>query len=214
MAAVARFLREEHDFKCSDKQVRDYLNALPDIQNHPSRVGAKYHAQNIREYKRLSRAEVWQQLQRSPVVSENIELLRHYKTRTVRRSTLRLDNREYQAVELAALNGRDVIVGYDWWHDGKVTVREVGSERFICEAVLVHRAAFVSTSHLEDARNKRERAQLKRIDVKRDEIIARANLAITHEQQLDAIESLTDEGSVEPESGLERRETEIGFDDV
>lgn len=411
MATVARFLREEHGFDCSDKQVREYLNSLPDIQHHPVRVGAKYHAQNVREYKRrssdgieagdiymgdghrmdvylahpetgdiwrpelvlwmdvksravvgwdlnddestigtvnslartmaahdhvpamlyldngcgyrakilsdeatgfyqrygieviyaipgnarakgqverffrimeedlnklvfapfycgkdqadevrsklvndvkralkagepsplptihqwkaafehwltkyharphpeyapASRQAIWQKLSPSKVMSEHIELLRHYQKRVVRRSTLRLLNREYQTPELAALNGQEVNVGYDWWNDSMITVRDITSGRFICEAPLVHRSDVVSASFLEDARKKRTKEQLRRLDIKRQEIEARANLAITHEQQLDAIELLTDGNLTALELALEQSETEISFDDV
>ncbi|WP_069454712.1 Mu transposase C-terminal domain-containing protein [Shewanella xiamenensis] len=414
MATVARFLREEHNFTCSDKQVRDYLRSLPDAQNHPSRVGAKFHAQNVREYKRrsadslaagdiymgdghrmdvylahpetgdiwrpelvlwmdvksrvvvgwdlnddegtigtvnslartlathdhvpamlyldngcgyrakilsdeangfyerygmqviyaipgnarakgqverffrimeedlnkmvfapfycgkdqadevrsrlvndvkralkagepsplptihqwkaafeywltkyharphpeyapASRAAIWQQLSPSQVMCEHVEMVRHYQRRTVRRSTLRLLNREYQAPELAPLNGQEVSVGYDWWNDAVITVRDALSDRFICEAPLVKRSDFVSSSFLEDARHKRTQGQLKRLDIKRDEVLARANLAITHEQQLDAIESLT-QGRLEAlEHALAQSDaddSEIGFDDI
>lgn len=58
MASVARKLREDEGFSCSDRQVRHYLNNLPAIEQHPARLGRKLHAGSHAHYKPRSTANI------------------------------------------------------------------------------------------------------------------------------------------------------------
>lgn len=104
------------------------------------------------------------------------DLFRPYEIRQVRRGTVSLGKGVYyhRELDLGDWHGRQVLVGYDI-HDPKhVWVRDL-EERLICVATLgANRAAYFPKSRVEQARERRERGRLKRLERKAEEIRAEA----------------------------------------
>lgn len=98
--------------------------------------------------------------------------------RKVQNGMVRLWNRDYFAHELAKHHGDLVEVRYDVWDSSYVTVWTEAGEK-ICRAELDANAMdYFPISRIEDARAKRERAQLKRLEQKAQAIAPGAELSL------------------------------------
>ncbi len=98
--------------------------------------------------------------------------------RKVANGMVRLWNRDYFAHELAKHHGDLVEVRYDVWDASYVTVWTEAGEK-ICRAELDANAMdYFPISRIEDARAKRERAQLKRLEAKAQAIAPGAELSL------------------------------------
>jgi putative transposase len=96
--------------------------------------------------------------------------------RKVANGMVRLWNRDYFAPELAKHHGDIVELRYDVWDSTYVTVWTEAGEK-ICRAELDANAMdYFPISRIEDARMKRERAQLKRLEQKAQRIAPGASL--------------------------------------
>jgi putative transposase len=98
--------------------------------------------------------------------------------RKVQNGMVRLWNRDYFAHELAKHHGDLVEVRYDVWDSSYVSVWTEAGEK-ICRAELDANAMdYFPISRIEDARAKRERAQLKRLEQKAQAIAPGAELSL------------------------------------
>lgn len=146
-------------------------------------------------------ADLWAQLEHTPLeISEDV-LIRPREERKVQRWSVTLWNRTYRHQALADYNDHGVIVEYDLHDDQTVTIRDHDG-RFICDAELVDRKPWLPGSRIEELQQNRVEGQRKRLKQKLDEVEARGRLAITHEDILDDLEVLTDDGtSLEEKTG-------------
>lgn len=134
-------------------------------------------------------AQVWAELQRVPLVLDTAALVRPCKEATVRRHTVRLDNRFYYHSALALFDGKRVRVEYDLHDDRKAWVFD-DKGRHLCEATLEGTIGVLPQSRLEEGRDRREKAQLQRLERRADEVRARRADPLTAETQVKAIEHL------------------------
>lgn len=135
-------------------------------------------------------ADVWCELKKVPVVLDSDATLRPSAKAKVRRQAVRLHNRFYEHEALALYDGAEVEVEYDLHRDKQVWIKDAKG-RLICIAELVRTVGVIPMSRLEEARDKREKAQLQRIERKAQEVRARRQDAITADAQVRAIELLT-----------------------
>jgi putative transposase len=159
---------------------------------------AEYHAEEHPEVRGRSRSEVWaQSFARHAPQGEALFWPR--EERVVNRRSVWIDNRRYRHPALAAWNKTKlrsglVLVEYDIHHDAKVRVLSPEGQ-WICDAELAERRGYVTESRIEDARAKRERAALKRLELHAQEIRDRAASVIDASEQLRQIEDATGEVS-------------------
>ncbi|WGV98839.1 Mu transposase C-terminal domain-containing protein [Vibrio sp. YMD68] len=153
----------------------------------------KYHNRPHPELKHTTPAAMFDSLRRTPVNTDLCELMKRQEKRKVARGMVRLHNRVYRHEALLAHNGQEVIVAFDWWNDEQVTIR-TSEQVLVCDAPLIERAAVVSTSFMQDAKDKQLVGQTRRLQVKLGEIEARNRQALTHDEQLHHINELTIEG--------------------
>lgn len=134
-------------------------------------------------------AQVWATLTPVGVSMDMDAIARPREECTVGRQTVRLHNRFYWAEALALYDAKKVDVEYDLHHDGRVWVFDK-SGRFIVEAKLVNTIGVLPTSRLEEGRERRLAGQLKRIERKRDEMLARSRGVVSAEAQVRAIDAI------------------------
>jgi hypothetical protein len=157
-----------------------------------------YHDEEHPEVRGQSRAQVWAaSFQRHAPQGEALFYPR--EERIVQRRSVWIDSRRYSAPELAAWNKTDlrdgrVLVEIDIHHDAKVRVLSPDG-RWICDADLVQRRGYVTESRIEDARAKREREALRRLELHAQEIRDRAASVIDAGEQVRALEAATGEVS-------------------
>ena len=110
-----------------------------------------------------------------PTAAECSDLFRPYEIRRVRRAVVSLGTREYHHPALELFHGKEVQVGYDIHDPSRAWVRDLDG-RPICEAGLdAHAKPYFPLSVVEEAREKRARGRLRRLEAHAEEI--RAELA-------------------------------------
>lgn len=134
-------------------------------------------------------AQVWAELTPVGVELSAEAVLRPVAEATVLRQTVRLHNRFYQHDALALYDAHKVRVEYDLHDDKRVWVFDTKG-RLVCEAKLVNTIGVLPASRLDEQRAKRLQGQLNRLDRKVQEARARAQDAITADDQARAIEDL------------------------
>ena len=160
------------------EQFRDELNAFI----------RWYNEVRVHEEIGCTPASLWQTLQPNPPANIEHAFFWAQEARVVQRCAVALLNREYQNTEcLGAYNGARVIVEYNLYDDGHVRILDE-RERWICDARRIKAAPYRSSSAMEDKQLKSERNKLRRHDLKREEIVRRAGLSITHDQVRNALE--------------------------
>jgi len=171
---------------------------LPSLQEYMTGLEAFIERYNNTVHSALdgkTPAELWATLERTPLHMSAEAVVLPKTQRTVRRGTIHLDNREYNAADLIAYNGDSVIVEYDLHDDKKVRVL-TQEGRWICDAALVFKIDYLPASRVEEAATKRLKGQHKRLQNKLDEVTDRAGLAITHDMVIDDIEALNEGASM------------------
>ena len=159
-----------------------------------------YHNEPHRGLDGKTPAQVWADLKPHNVKPKAAAIFWPRTKRTVSRQSIRLDNREYMAPELISYNGKTIHVEHNI-HDDSFIRCLLDDGRWICDAKLVHKADYMPSSRLDEAKQKRLKSQIKRLEVHIDEQRERAGLAITHEDQLEIMNAdhalLTDKGEGE-----------------
>ncbi|HVT35746.1 MAG TPA: Mu transposase C-terminal domain-containing protein [Nevskiaceae bacterium] len=149
---------------------------LPTLQQYMDAVReyiAQYNA-TVQEALGCAPADLWAQLQRVELHTPAEAVIRPRIKRTVVRSRVRLDGRKYEAHELGRDHeGRDVIVEYSIHDDGRVAIHDL-SGRFVCEARLVGKKAWLPSSRIEEGQQRRLEGQRQRHQRALDEQAARA----------------------------------------
>jgi putative transposase len=134
-------------------------------------------------------AQVWAELRPVSVELGMDAIARPREECTVGRQMVRLHNRHYFAEALALFDAQKVHVEYDLHHDDRVWIFDTKG-RFITEARFAGSIGVLPTSRLEEGRQRRLQGQLKRLQRKADEALARSRDAISADDQVAAIESL------------------------
>ncbi|MGQ0622752.1 MAG: Mu transposase C-terminal domain-containing protein [Panacagrimonas sp.] len=135
-----------------------------------------------------SPAELWAQLERVPLETPAAAVLRPREARTVQRWGVRLDNRSYRAAELQGYEGREVVVEYSLHQDEQVAIYDAKG-RFVCDALLVEKAAWMPASRIEQGQQKRLEGQRKRHMQAIEEQQARARLPLSAASVLHALDA-------------------------
>jgi putative transposase len=134
--------------------------------------------------------QVWQELRPVTVGLDSMDAIaRPREECTVSRQTVRLHNRFYYAEALALYDSHKVHVEYDLHDDGVVAIFDTKG-RFLMEAKLVNTIGVLPASRLEEGRQRRLEGQLKRLQRKADEAIARRADPIDAAGQVAAIEAI------------------------
>ncbi len=153
-------------------QYRDAITAFIDRYNHTAQRGLG-----------CPPADLWQQLEQTPLETPAEALMRPQAVRVVRRGQVEHDRRLYRHVELASYEGQEIALEYNLHNDAYVTIRTLTGQ-FICEAEQVEPKPWLPASRLEEQELKRLKGQIARKEKAITEDKARAGLAITHEHDL------------------------------
>lgn len=205
-----RTVRDKHDKFFADGQVYCGDDMAPEINRRLSAdlASGKRTLPSLREYVESFRAfldsyhnepmdvlggrtpaQVWAELTPVAVGLEASAIMRPSQEATVGRQTVRLHNRFYFHEALALYDGHRVVVEYDLHRDGLVWVHDKKG-RLICEARLVNTIGVLPTSRLEEQRDRRLAGQVKRLERKAAEAVARRQDPINAADQLQALEAL------------------------
>lgn len=179
---LQQITREVKSGKRELPSLRKYMTALADWID-------RYHHRQHDGLDGRTPAEVWSELERIELHTPDSAIVRPRAERVVSRQCVRLHNREYASPELVAYNGETLIIEYDLLEDNSVRML-ARDGRWICDAALVCKADYIPASRVEEARQKRLEGQVKRLQIKQDELEARAGSAITHADRLSDIEAL------------------------
>jgi len=182
--------RTDDALRALTQKVRAGKLALPSLAEYRAAIAEYVRFYNHNPQRNLgdtSPAELWLKLDRVPLETPAAAIMRPRRTRTVRRWGVTLDERKYRAHALAGFEGREVVVEYDLHDDTYVVILD-GDGRFVCEAQLVDKQAWIPQSRIDQAQQKRLAGQRKRLQVKIAEAEARAHVPISPAQVLAALE--------------------------
>ena len=164
-------LLEWRDFiQWAQQQIDDYNNrphsSLPKIR---AADGTKRH---------LTPQEAWQQAvsegwKHVDIHDEDVDdLFRPHKICKIIRGEVRLFNNQYFSRELEHYHGETADVGYDIHDASRVWVKERRTGRLICIAYFeANKQSYMPQTAKEQADHQRTKARLKRVDIKRDDIL-------------------------------------------
>lgn len=106
-------------------------------------------------------SDLWNKLERVQLSAPAEAVIRPRVQRTVRRWGVSLDNRSYRAAQLAAYEQREVVIEYSIHDDERVWIHD-DAGRFVCEAQLVKKTAWLPASRIEEGQQKRLEGQKQR----------------------------------------------------
>jgi putative transposase len=198
---IERFFRTMKDdflrvqwaqFCCADEQADEVLNRLtrevkagrvqlPSLAQFMDSLNDwldRYHSRPVPgRADRLSKAELWAQLQAVPPPA-TLQVLKHRsEPRKVTRASLTQGGRTYTHPSLHQWNGQSLLLEYSLTDDSVAIVRTLEG-RFVCDAHLVQKKQQFSDSRMDELRKGRERQQIKRKEAAIAEDKARAGLVI------------------------------------
>lgn len=179
----------ETNRRMTDK-IRSGARQLLSFEEYKSSVGQFIEAYNARPKKGLQNQAplaLWQQLERTPVELPDEAIIRPMQERTVRRCCVRLHNRFYEHTALQFFDRHEVHVEYDLHDDSRVWIYD-DKGRLICLAPLKSKIAWMPESRLEEARERRRKGRLKRIEKKAEMVRAEEASLIDQTHTLDALE--------------------------
>lgn len=175
------------------REVKAGRYELPSLQTYMQELAGYIDRYNNTVHSALdgqTPAQLWAQLERTPLHTPAAAVIRPRITRVVQRGTISLHNREYTNPELFAWNRSSVTVEYDVHDDTTVRILTPQDKRWICDAELVKKVDYLPASRVDEAQQRRLEGQRKRLQRKLDEAEARSALAITHEDGLQDVELL------------------------
>lgn len=149
---------------------------LPTLQQYIDAVRSYVEAYNRNPQEELGCApdDLWARLERVPLITPAEAVIRPRCTRTVRRWGVELDNRKYRAGGLAQYEQREVVVEYSMHDDDRVWIHDHAG-RFVCEAQLVKKTAWLPASRIAEGQQRRLEGQRQRHLRAIDEQEARAH---------------------------------------
>jgi len=154
--AIQRVLKNARQGKKPLPDVRDYLLALKDwIEG--------YHQRAHRGLDGKTPAELWAQLEHTPLHMPDTAVVRCQIKRTVTRGSIKLHKREYRHAELQPFNRRELVVEYDLFDDSSI-VALTDDGRKICEPTLTNKVDYLPASRLEEMQQNRLTGQVKRLN--------------------------------------------------
>ncbi len=213
-----KLFRNRHDKKeafkgsyCGHDMAPEIIRRLPDLVKRGKRQLpslAEYAAsvgKFIDDYNREPKPvlegkcplDVWgKELLRVPVHIPADALVWPRAVRTVTKWRIRLDNRFYEAAELAQYNGSEVLVEYSLHHDHEIRVLD-DKERLVCIAQLVGKVGRKPESRLDELTQKREAGQIRRKENQIAEIQQRNKPVVTIEDRRNALSDIIEYTRVE-----------------
>lgn len=174
------------------KGVKAGTYTLPTLQEYKERLTAwieEYHNKPHRGLDGKTPAEVWAGLEQVTLDMPMDAVVLPVAERIVRRTGISLDKRLYRNDDLGHYEGKKVHVQYSVHTDQMVRILDTDG-RWICDAKLVERSAYISESRLQDNKVKRLKGQQKRLQIKADENERRATLDLEVEPDLSQLDSL------------------------
>jgi putative transposase len=191
--------------------IDEWLMKFDEFLNHPTEG---YH-HSVHSATGKTPAEMWATLDRLPLVTENdpdaaeMALCWPRARVNVRNCMFVLHGRNYKNREaLEAYNGQEMHAEYSVHDDSYVRVLDTAG-RLVCLADLVQKTPLLPVSRMEEAKQKREAAQIKRLDNKIKEVEMRARDAIPYEQRNATVLDLYGNSKFEEEKKPELLEIEI-----
>lgn len=163
---------------------------LPTLQQYADAVRDYFDFYNRNPQAGLGKqspAQLWATLVKVPLETAAAAIIRPREPRTVRRWGVALHGRIYRAGDLARYEGRKVLVEYDLHNDMRVWIKDEKG-RFVAEAALVEKRAWLSDSRIEDQEQKRLEGQRQRKLNDIAEMEARARRPISAVSALQALE--------------------------
>ncbi len=208
-----KLFRNRHDKKelfkgcyCGDDMAPEVIRRLPELVKRGKRTlpSIEQYAESVGKFicdynnepkKALNSecpAEVWQRdLEQFNVHIAAEAMVRPREMRTVKKHSIRHQNRFYSAPELAQYNNEEVIIEYSMHHDGEIRVLEMcEKERLICIAKLRGKIKYLPDSRLEEKRLNSEKAAVKRLENKIEETRLRNRPILSHEDSADVLDGL------------------------
>ena len=175
------------------KGVKNGTYQLPRLEEWTQRFEGwleEYHNKPHRGLDGQTPAQKWAELERNALVTPVDMAIMPVQERTIsKRATINLDNRVYSNPELLHYAGDKLLVQYALMDDSTVRVLD-SKHRWICDAQLVERVAYLSKSRIEDQKQKAKQAAIGRLQVKIEETERRAGMTIGHEKTLDDLSRL------------------------
>ncbi len=195
-----KFWNEGKDY-CGHDQSPDTNRRMTDLiksgkrqllsfEQYKSSVGDYIQRYNNRLQKNLgnqSPAQLWATLKPVAVELKSAAVIRPMTKRTVQRCMIRLDNRYYEHPMLIDYHGQDVNVEYCVINDSQVWIYD-NKQRLLCIAPLKTKQAWVPESRIEEARAKREKGRVKRLQKKIEQAHAEEALQFDQRHTLENLE--------------------------
>lgn len=212
ISGTSKLLLEWSDFVAwCQQQVDDYNNrphsSLPKIR---AADGTKRH---------LTPQEAWQQAitegwKHVDIHDEDVDdLFRPHKICKIIRGEVRLFNNRYFSRDLEDYHGETADVGYDIHDASRVWVKERRTGRLICIAHFeANKQSYMPQTVQEQADYQRAKARLKRVDIKRDDILEELEGSRLIEYQAAELPPMTieqsqpvpvDRGETQPQESIE-----------
>lgn len=188
------------------EKVKRGLIVLPTLAQYIDAVRAYVDAYNRTPQENLgcAPAALWDRLERVELLTPAEAVIRPRQTRTVRRWGIELDNRLYRGADLARFESREVVVEYSIHDDQHVWIHDQAG-RFICEATLVEKKAWLPASRIEEGQQRRLDGQRKRHLRAIEEQEARARMPLSAASVLEAIDAPFHEPAAISASPLDQR---------
>ncbi len=173
------------------ESIRQGKRKLRSFDEYRDGIAAFIDTYNNRKTKTLngkSPAQLWAELKPVAVELPAAAGIRPMVERVAQRCTVSLHNRKYENKALSLYEGRTVHVEYDIHTDDRVWILD-NKGRLICEATLKTKIAWLPESRLIEARGKREKGQIKRLQKKMDLVRLEGAHQITSTEQLAALDN-------------------------
>jgi putative transposase len=192
---------KEFNTFCGHDRSDDFLRALttkvrrgeirlPTLEEYIHAVRRYFERYNINPQTALGcrPADLWAQLERTPLHTPAEAILRPRVERTVQRWGVKLDGRWYRAAELRAYEARKVVVEYSIHDDAHVWVNDQDG-RLVCIAHLVEKTPWLPSSRIEEGQQRRLAGQQRRLQAHLDEAGARARQPLTAAAMVEALDA-------------------------
>lgn len=169
------------------RQGKRKLRSFDEYRNGIANFIDTYNNRTTKTLDGKSPAQVWADLKPVAVGLPAAAVIRPATERVAQRCTVALHNRKYENKALAQYEGRTVQVEYDIHTDDRVWILD-DKGRLICEAELKTKVAWLPESRLVEARNKREKGRIKRLEKKIDLVRLEESHTVTSTEQLAALD--------------------------
>ena len=178
------------------RDVKAGKRTLPSLEDYRTRLTDwinEYHHTPHRALNGKTPAEVWEGLERIPVVTPEAAVILPCTERSVSlRGELSLWNRRYYHKALLGHQRKKVLVHYSMHTDRMVRITDL-NQHWICDAPLIEKQAYIPDARIEDLQHKRLKAQERRLEQQLIETRERAGLPVGHARTIENWKALEGE---------------------